>query len=78
MVALGRCSKLESLEVGLSHEKIDKMPADLTPSVKQFLLKKSCKLKIFKVYECDGPMLTFLSQGPETQSLEELSIVKFA
>jgi hypothetical protein len=66
MLSLARCKNLEWLEIGLSQEKMEKLPAELTPSVKQFILKKQSKLKTLRVYECDGPLLQLISQGPES------------
>lgn len=45
--------------------------------MKLFVKRKSAALEILKLYDCDEQLLSMLAESKESQSLEELQIVKF-
>ena len=53
------------------------MPPEAINAVRTFVTKKKSSLTVLKLYACDGSILQQLAKGGETETLEELVIVKF-
>lgn len=74
---LASCKQLKFVEFGQALDNIERIPYENLVSVKSFLKRKVSSLVVLKLYDCDEQVLQILSNSVETQSLEELQIVKF-
>ena len=77
LTRLATCKNLNVVEFGQPRDFMTKIPFANLSAVKTFLRKKQSSLSSLKLYDCDEETLQILAEGPETISLEELSIVSF-